>query len=61
MQSLIFATVGLALLVSPIKSQAEEQDIPPTTTVVVGAKAPEFTISDSDGKLIDLKHMHQDI
>lgn len=59
MRSFLCAALGLAVLVSPAISQAEEKaeskDSPEKKTVIVGADAPEFTIKDSEGKLIDLK------
>jgi len=44
MRSLLHAALGLAILVVPVLSQAEEQkaaeDAPETKTVVIGADAP---------------------
>jgi peroxiredoxin len=59
MRSLLYAALGLAILVTPVFLQAEEKKAaevaPETKTVVIGADAPAFTIKDSEGKLIDLK------
>ena len=59
MRSCLFAALGLAILVTPVLSLAGEKDTakdaPEQKTVVIGANAPEFTIKDSEGKLIDLK------
>ena len=61
MRSFMYAALGLAILVTPVVSQADEKkaakDAPKAKTVVIGAKAPDFTIKDSDGKLIDLKKL----
>ena len=61
MRLFLYAALGLAVLVTPAISQAEEKatakDAPEEKTVVIGADAPEFTIKDSDGKLIDLKEL----
>ncbi len=61
MRSFMYAALGLAILVTPVVSQADEnkaaKDAPKAKTVVIGAKAPDFTIKGSDGKLIDLKKL----
>ena len=61
MRLFLYAALGLAVLVTPAISQAEEKatakDAPEEKTVVIGADAPEFTIKDADGKLIDLKEL----
>jgi len=62
MRSLMHAALGLALLATPVVSfagekPADKNDAPEKKTVVVGADAPEFTIKDSEGKLIDLKKL----
>lgn len=61
MRSFLYAAVGLAILASPVVSQAEDKkaakETPEKKTVVIGAKAPEFKIKDSDGKLIDLQKL----
>ena len=61
MRSFLHAALGLAILVTPVLSQADEkkatEDAPEKKTVVIGADAPEFKIKDSDGKLIDLKQL----
>ena len=61
MRLFLYAALGLAVLVTPAISQAEEKatakDAPEEKTVVIGANAPEFTIKDADGKLIDLKEL----
>ena len=61
MRLFLYAALGLAVLITPAISQAEEKatakDAPEEKTVVIGADAPEFTIKDADGKLIDLKEL----
>ena len=61
MRLFLYAALGLAVLITPAISQAEEKatakDAPEEKTVVIGANAPEFTIKDADGKLIDLKEL----
>lgn len=59
MRRFFYAALTLGLLVTPVISQADEndtaKDAPAKNSVVIGANAPAFTIKDSDGKLIDLK------
>ncbi|MDA1050592.1 MAG: redoxin domain-containing protein [Planctomycetota bacterium] len=61
MRSFLYSVLGLAILVTPVLSQADEkkaaEETPEKKTVVIGADAPAFTIKDSDGKLIDLKKL----
>ena len=61
MRSFLHFAFGLAMLATPVLSQADEKKAveaaPEKKTVVVGADAPEFTIKDSEGKLIDLKQL----
>jgi len=61
MRSFLHAALGLAILVTPVVSQAEDKkdkiDVPEKKTVVIGAQAPEFKIKDSGGKLIDLQKL----
>jgi peroxiredoxin len=65
MRSLLNIALGLAILATPIVSQSAEKKAvkktaaaaPAEKTVVVGAKAPEFTIKDTNGKVIDLKKL----
>jgi peroxiredoxin len=61
MRSFLYAALGLAILVTPVASQGDEKkaakDAPQAKAVVIGAKAPDFAIKDSDGKLIDLKKL----
>ncbi len=61
MRSFLYIALGLALIASPVISQAAEKKAkkaaPEKKTVVIGAKAPEFTIKDTDGNLIDLKKL----
>jgi len=61
MRLFLCAALGLAMLVTPVVSQAGEKQAakkaPEKKTVVVGANAPDFTIKDSEGKLIDLKKL----
>jgi peroxiredoxin len=61
MRSLLYAALGLALLVTPVLSQADEKKAadatPEEKTVVIGADAPAFTIKDSEGNVIDLKQL----
>ena len=61
MRSFTNAALVLAILVPPVALQGDEKkatkDAPQQKTVVVGAAAPDFTIKDSDGKLIDLKQL----
>ena len=62
MRSLLSAALGLAILVTPVVSQAEDKkdaknDAPEKKTVVIGAQAPEFTIKDAGGELIDLQEL----
>ena len=64
MRSFLYAALGLAILVTPVVSQAEEKknakDAPEKKTVVIGAQAPTFTIKDSAGKLIDLQELTEE-
>jgi peroxiredoxin len=57
----LYAAAGLAIVVAPVLSRAEEKKAaeaaPEQKTVVIGADAPTFTIKDSEGKLIDLKQL----
>jgi peroxiredoxin len=59
MRRFFYAALTLSLLITPVISQADEndtaKDAPAKNSVVIGANAPAFTIKDSDGKLIDLK------
>jgi peroxiredoxin len=61
MRSFLHAALGLAILVTPVVSQADEKkavkDTAEKKTVVIGAQAPDFKIKDSDGKLIDLEKL----
>jgi len=60
MRLFLYAAWGLAILVTPVLSQADEkiaEETPEKKTVVIGADAPDFKIKDSDGKLIDLKQL----
>ena len=61
MRSFMYVALGLAILITPFVSRADEnkaaKDASKAKTVVIGAKAPDFTIKDSDGKLIDLKKL----
>jgi len=58
MRSFLYAALGLAILVTPVVSQAGEKKVSSKKkTVVIGADAPAFKIKDSEGKLIDLKKL----
>ena len=56
MRSFVYVVVALAILATPVISQADEKkaDAAEKKTVVIGANAPDFKIKDSDGKVIDL-------
>jgi peroxiredoxin len=65
MRSFLNITLGLAILATPIVSQSAEKKAAGKAvkaaavekTVVIGASAPEFTIKDTNGKVIDLKQL----
>ena len=63
MRSFLYIALGLALIASPVISQAAEKKAkkaaPEKKTVVIGATAPEFTIKDTDGNVIDLKKLSE--
>lgn len=61
MRPFLHTALVLAILAAPVVSRAEEKRAakgePKKKTVVIGAEAPDFTIKDSAGKLIDLKKL----
>jgi peroxiredoxin len=61
MRSFLNATFVLAMLATPLVTQAGEKnaakDAPAKKTVVIGANAPDFKIKDSNGQVIDLKKL----